>query len=246
MMSTNPTTHPSLHEVTHNPYQPPPSFIQLGNQVQSNQPHIITSPGILAHCQQGQGNVQMIIPAIGTATTDFKEEAKILGAIQIVVGLMHVGFGIILGLMNVTFLDVLGFASATFVSGYPFWGGLSFIVSGALSISASKQFSLCMMKGNLGMNIVSAIFSFIGIILFLVDLSINGHIHQDYWALIAGRGISAMLMIFSLAEFCITCTTAHFASQVISSTPGSVLVYANNPVTVGPPQNDGHPPCAPK
>ncbi|XP_019511506.1 PREDICTED: membrane-spanning 4-domains subfamily A member 12-like [Hipposideros armiger] len=164
MMSTNPTTHPPPHEATQNPYQPPPGFIYLGNQVQSNQPHIITSPGIFANCQQGQGNVQMITPAVGIATSDFKEEAKTLG-----------------------------------------------------------------MKGSKGMNIVSAIFSFIGIILFLVDLSLNGHPNQDYWALIAGRGISAMLMIFSLVEFCITCTTAHFASQVITSTPGSVLVYANNP-----------------
>lgn len=229
MMSTNPTTHPPPHEATQNPYKPPPGFIYLGNQVQSNQPHIITSPGIFANCQQGQGNVQMITPAVGIATSDFKEEAKTLGAIQIVVGLMHIGFGIILGAMNVIYLTVWGFASATFVSGYPFWGGLSFIISGALSISASRQFSLCMMKGSKGMNIVSAIFSFIGIILFLVDLSLNGHPNQDYWALIAGRGISAMLMIFSLVEFCITCTTAHFASQVITSTPGSVLVYANNP-----------------
>lgn len=180
----------------------------------------------------------------------FKTPTSLLQAIQIVVGVMHIGFGAILGSMNVVYLTVWGFASATFVSGYPFWGGLSFIITGALSISASRQFSLCMMKGSMGMNIVSAIFSFIGIILFLVDMSINGHPNQDYWALIAGRGISAMLMIFSLLEFSITCTTAHFANQVITSTTGTALVYANNPVTcrasLAPPQNDGHPPCAPK
>lgn len=89
MMSAKPTTHPRPHEATHNPYlpsnslasgpQPFPSFISLGNQAQSGQPHIITSPGIVANSQQGQGNVQIITPAIGTATTTFTEEAKILG-----------------------------------------------------------------------------------------------------------------------------------------------------------------------
>ncbi|XP_019609559.2 membrane-spanning 4-domains subfamily A member 12 isoform X1 [Rhinolophus sinicus] len=261
MMPAKPTTHPRPHEATHNPYlpsnslasgpQPFPSFISLGNQAQSGQPHIITSPGIFANSQQGQGNVQIITPTIGTATTTFTEEAKILGAIQIVVGLTHIGFGIILGLMNVIYASVLGFASVTFISGYPFWGGLSFIITGALSISASMKFSLCMIKGSLGMNIVSAIFSFLGMILFLVDVSINGQPNQDYWAIISGKGISAMLIIFSLAEFCITCTTAHFASQLVSNTTGSVLVHANSPLTqetpfssssLAPPRNDGHPP----
>ncbi|XP_074192542.1 membrane-spanning 4-domains subfamily A member 12 isoform X2 [Rhinolophus sinicus] len=215
MMPAKPTTHPRPHEATHNPYlpsnslasgpQPFPSFISLGNQAQSGQPHIITSPGIFANSQQGQGNVQIITPTIGTATTTFTEEAKILG----------------------------------------------FIITGALSISASMKFSLCMIKGSLGMNIVSAIFSFLGMILFLVDVSINGQPNQDYWAIISGKGISAMLIIFSLAEFCITCTTAHFASQLVSNTTGSVLVHANSPLTqetpfssssLAPPRNDGHPP----
>lgn len=87
MMSAKPTTHPRPYEATHNPYlasnslasgpQRLPSFISLGNQAQSGQPQVITSPGIFDNSPQGQGNVQIITPAIGTATT--KEEVKILG-----------------------------------------------------------------------------------------------------------------------------------------------------------------------
>lgn len=44
--------------------------------------------------------------------------------IQIVIGSMHIGFGIILGLLSYTTEQLWGFASLTFLSGYPFWGGI--------------------------------------------------------------------------------------------------------------------------
>ncbi|EPY74099.1 hypothetical protein CB1_002300021 [Camelus ferus] len=75
-------------------------------------------------------------------------------------------------------------------------------------------------KSSLGMNIVSSVFVFIGVILLLVDVSINGQPNQDYWAVLAGKGISAMLIIFSILEFCLTCTTAYYASQAIINTNG--------------------------
>ncbi|KAB1272678.1 Membrane-spanning 4-domains subfamily A member 12 [Camelus dromedarius] len=141
---------------------------------------------------------------------------------------MHIGFGIILGLMNVTYRNVLGFASLSFISGYPFWGGLSFIITGALCISACKQLSPSLIKSSLGMNIVSSVFVFIGVILLLVDVSINGQPNQDYWAVLAGKGISAMLIIFSILEFCLTCTTAYYASQAIINTNGMLAKHILN------------------
>lgn len=35
------------------------------------------------------------------------------------------------------------------------------------------------------MNIVSSVFVFIGVILLLVDVSINGQPNQDYWAVVS-------------------------------------------------------------
>ncbi|XP_014717251.1 membrane-spanning 4-domains subfamily A member 12 [Equus asinus] len=256
-MFSKPTTQPGVYGTTPNPYiannsmapgsQQPLSFITPRNQPQSGQPPFITSPEIRTNNQQGQGNVLMVNPATVTATTNFKEEGKTLGAIQIVIGLMHIGFGVILGLISATYDGVWNFASSTFDSGYPFWGGISFIITGALSVSGSKHLSLCLIKGSLGMNIVSAIFALIGVILLLVDVNINGLPTQDFWALLSGKGISAILIIFSLLEFCITCTTAHFATQEIAK--WSVLtipnVYATSPLTPGfasaPPRSDGHP-----
>ncbi|KAI2560204.1 membrane spanning 4-domains A12, partial [Homo sapiens] len=174
MMSSKPTSHAEVNETIPNPY-PPSSFmapgfqqplgsINLENQAQGAQraqPYGITSPGIFASSQPGQGNIQMINPSVGTAVMNFKEEAKALG----------------------------------------------FIISGSLSVSASKELSRCLVKGSLGMNIVSSILAFIGVILLLVDMCINGVAGQDYWAVLSGKGISATLMIFSLLEFFVACAT---------------------------------------
>uniref|UniRef100_A0A8C9A822 Membrane spanning 4-domains A12 n=1 Tax=Prolemur simus TaxID=1328070 RepID=A0A8C9A822_PROSS len=123
---------------------------------------------------------------------------------------------------------------------------LGFIISGSLSVSATKDFSLCLIKGSLGMNITSCIFALLGVITLLVDLSINGILsEQSYWAVLSGVGISAMLLIFSLLEFGIACATAQFAQQIISSTSRAILVvpaptvYANNPL---PPESSSTPP----
>ncbi|XP_032735792.1 membrane-spanning 4-domains subfamily A member 12-like [Lontra canadensis] len=257
-MSSQATTQPRIYETVLNPYPPnsimapgfqqPVGFIHLGNQAQSGQPPFLGSPGIITNSHQGQGNTQVVNPATGTAITNFREEAKILGAIQIMIGLMHIGFGTILGFMYTTYGLVFGFASLAIISGYPFWGGISFITTGTLSILASKKLSPSLIKSSLGMNIVSTFFAFIGVILLLVDVSINGLPNQDYWAVLSGKGIAAMLIIFSLLEFCTNFTTAYFAKRAITKTNRPVLVIPNEytvsplepRVFSAPPRNDDH------
>uniref|UniRef100_A0A8C7EWH6 Membrane spanning 4-domains A12 n=1 Tax=Neovison vison TaxID=452646 RepID=A0A8C7EWH6_NEOVI len=212
VMSSQATTQPRMYETVLNPYPPnstmapgfqqPVGFIHLGNQAQSGQPPFLGSPGIITNSHQGQGNTQVVNPAIATAITNFREEAKILG----------------------------------------------FITTGTLSILASKKLSPSLIKSSLGMNIVSTFFAFIGVILLLVDVSINGLPNQDYWAVLSGKGIAAMLIIFSLLEFCTNCTTAYFAKRAITKTNRPVLVIPNvytvSPLEQGvfsaPPRNDGH------
>lgn len=88
-MSSPPTNQPQTYETTLSPYppsntmapgSPPPlGFTRPTKQAQSAQPPFFGSPGIISKSQQGQGNVQMVNPATGAATTNFREEAKILG-----------------------------------------------------------------------------------------------------------------------------------------------------------------------
>lgn len=111
---------------------------------------------------------------------------------------------------------------------------LGFIISGSLSISAFKKFSDRLVKSTLIINIFSIISAFVGVVLFLCDLNINGHYYQDYWMVLSGRGIAGVLSIFSLLEFSIAWATAYFAYQTILHGNRSVLVaptvYAVNPV----------------
>ncbi|XP_011818929.1 PREDICTED: membrane-spanning 4-domains subfamily A member 12 isoform X2 [Colobus angolensis palliatus] len=111
---------------------------------------------------------------------------------------------------------------------------LGFIISGSLTVSASKELSSCLVKGSLGMNIVSSIFAFLGVILLVVDTCIHGLYPLDYWAMLSGKGISAMLIIFSFLEVCTACATAYFANQANTMIYTPVLVtpntYENNPV----------------
>ncbi|XP_006899962.1 PREDICTED: membrane-spanning 4-domains subfamily A member 12 [Elephantulus edwardii] len=197
--------------------QQPPGVIGSSNQAQGTQPPFTTHSGVYSNLQQSQASIQISNPNTAAEETKFKEEAKVLGGIQIIIGLMHIGFGITLGSLSFSSVTALGFASLSFLSGYTFWGGISFIISGSLSVSASKIFSSCLIKGSLGMNIVSAIFSISGLLLLLVDLIINSDLRQNDWALIGGKGISGILLIFTLLEFCITCTLAHFATQAIAN-----------------------------
>ncbi|XP_076971111.1 membrane-spanning 4-domains subfamily A member 12-like [Tamandua tetradactyla] len=257
MISSEPTIYPGNPETTSDPYsssdsmvpgrQQPESLINPIKQSMDSQPPFIIASGINTNGQQGQANLQVINSAI--QTTDFREEVKVLGAIQIIIGLTHIGFGIVLGLMTIDYEHIQGFASFALIGGHPFWGGISFISSGSLSVMMSKEFSPCLIKGSLAMNIVSAIFAFIGVILLLLDMSINGVAGQDFWAVISGKGISAMLAIFSLLELCITCTTAHFANEANVNINRSIQViptmYVTNPLIPAssstPPRNVGQP-----
>ncbi|XP_067397576.1 membrane-spanning 4-domains subfamily A member 15-like isoform X2 [Emydura macquarii macquarii] len=151
-----------------------------------------------------------------------KGQPKTLGAIQILTGLMHFGFGIVL-----IFFIGRHYASPSVISGYPFWGGLSFIISGSLSVAAENRRNSCLVRGSLGMNITSAIFSAIGIILFLTELIINQshYINEKYGWLGAANGTVAMLFFITILEFCITVSTSHFACQAIWYTPNTAMLF---------------------
>eukprot|EP00073_Rattus_norvegicus_P043891 XP_017445969.1 PREDICTED: membrane-spanning 4-domains subfamily A member 18 [Rattus norvegicus] len=90
------------------------------------------------------------------------EEVRTLGAIQILIGLFHV-FSAFNPHIYWNF-SVLG------ASGYLIWGGLSFIISGSLSVLAEKDTNSCVVNSSIGMNVISSIFSLTGILVIIIDL----------------------------------------------------------------------------
>nr|XP_056707500.1 membrane-spanning 4-domains subfamily A member 12-like isoform X2 [Euleptes europaea] len=108
-----------------------------------------------------------------TVETIPKGKNRVLGTIQIMTGFIHISFGIILSTLTSVY-------TSFFVSGeIPFLGGASYIVSGCLSIGAEKSPTECAVKGSQAMNIISAIFALLGILTFIVDLSINGPFYSE-------------------------------------------------------------------
>ncbi|XP_034356611.1 membrane-spanning 4-domains subfamily A member 12-like [Arvicanthis niloticus] len=241
-MASSQTVYPGMCGTIPNPYPPtssmalhpqqPLGFLNVRNQVQTGQVSFITSPGIFPNNQLGR-DVPTVNPAPGAATSNVKDAAIALGGVQITIGLMHIGFGVVLGLLSPYYYMTWAFSSIAFIGGYPFWGGVFFIASGSLSISAFKKFSHCLVRSTLIINIFSTISAFVGVILFLFDLNINGHHYQNYWMVLSGRGIAGVLAIFSLLEFSIAWATVYFAYQTIlhdkRSVPDAPNVYTANP-----------------
>ncbi|XP_073206698.1 membrane-spanning 4-domains subfamily A member 15-like isoform X2 [Lepidochelys kempii] len=77
---------------------------------------------------------------VGMMEIFLKAQPKTLGAIQILIGLMHIGFG---GVAAV-FVGYNVYISISVIGGYPFWGGLFFVISGSLSVAAETHRNTCL------------------------------------------------------------------------------------------------------
>ncbi|XP_077177215.1 membrane-spanning 4-domains subfamily A member 12-like isoform X1 [Paroedura picta] len=145
-----------------------------------------------------------------------KVQTKTLGAVQIMVGLMHIGFGALS-----FFLSYEYYVPVAAFGGYPFWGGLFFIISGSISVSAENHLSKSLVQCSVGMNIVSAVMALTGVILYISEVIANVLVSRNS----VGVGLGILLLFFSLLEFCITVSTAHFGCQVACCKNDPTMVF---------------------
>ncbi|KAG8125467.1 putative Membrane-spanning 4-domains subfamily A member 12-like protein [Naja naja] len=143
-----------------------------------------------------------------------KAEPKVLGAVQIMIGLIHIGFGAIsLCLFPSYYLTLSGYG------GYPFWGGIFFISSGSVCVAAANSPKRHLVRSSVGLNITSALMALSGIALYICELSLSssylsyGHQYKTYSLISIGYGLSGVLLLFSMLEFCIAVSLAHFGCQ---------------------------------
>ncbi|XP_004874322.1 membrane-spanning 4-domains subfamily A member 15 [Heterocephalus glaber] len=195
----------------------------------SNTSGLRPPPAILppSMCQP-PGAVQLEEPPLGTQTpraaqssdlrpmdTFLTGEPKALGTVQILIGLIHLGFGSVLLMVRRGPLGML------FIQGgVPFWGGSCFVLSGCLSVAAERSHTGCLVRSSLGTNILSATAAFAGTAILLMDFGVTS------WDV--GRGYLAVLTIFTILEFFIAVIATHFGCQATRAQADASVVFLPN------------------
>ncbi|XP_054382153.1 membrane-spanning 4-domains subfamily A member 18 [Pongo abelii] len=156
------------------------------------------NPGLTHTSNSSQWNTSFASFTSFNPKKFINEEVRTLGAIQILNGLTHIFSAINPVLYH--------YSSVTWLTGYPLWGGLSYIVSGSLSVWAAKDPSPCVVNSSLSLNIISALFAFAGIFIILTDLIL-------YHVTTYTKAVSGSLLPFALLEFILTCVVSHFGCQ---------------------------------
>uniref|UniRef100_A0A8C6QQ45 Membrane-spanning 4-domains, subfamily A, member 8A n=1 Tax=Nannospalax galili TaxID=1026970 RepID=A0A8C6QQ45_NANGA len=147
MTSPGPMANSVCVVVPHNSYPVMPGAVPQVPLYSNNQPQIHLVPG----------NPPGLMPTVNE-----------LPAIQILISLIHLGLGsITLMVLSESYIPV------SLYRGFPFWGGIWFIISESLSVAAENQpNSSCVLNGSVDLNTFRAICSAVGVILFITDLSL--------------------------------------------------------------------------
>ncbi|XP_037374182.1 membrane-spanning 4-domains subfamily A member 5 [Talpa occidentalis] len=145
---------------------------------------------------------------------------KILGSIQILLGLMNFSFGVVLLFILENPQPRFPFI---FLSGYPFWSSILFINSGAFLVALERKPTETLMKMSRFMNLISAIAAIAGVFLltfaFILDQNYlcgfsknNQECHSVTTLFI---GILIMLMAFTVMELFISATISILSSPLV-------------------------------
>ncbi|XP_042531684.1 membrane-spanning 4-domains subfamily A member 5 [Dipodomys spectabilis] len=142
---------------------------------------------------------------------------KILGAIQILLGIMVFSFGVVFIFLLIKPYPRFPFI---FISGYPFWGPALFIISGAFLIALERKSTETLLIVSRVVNIVSALGATAGIILLVFSFLLDGNYICGYSRdrspceeiTILFTGSLILLLIFTIVELFTSLTFSIFGS----------------------------------
>ncbi|XP_007092096.2 membrane-spanning 4-domains subfamily A member 4A-like isoform X3 [Panthera tigris] len=153
-----------------------------------------------------------------------KGEPQILGVTQILIGLMKVCLFVI-GLCFYSSDFPYWCYPLTMVSGYPVWGSLFFFLSGAVSIAAGRKMTLNLIKGSLGVNLLSAVAGVIGIIVLIIELTVLFAPEKKCLIL---RTFEIVILVLSLLEVSIAISLSVFGCKVTCFVTQVVIIQSTN------------------
>ncbi|XP_007497637.1 membrane-spanning 4-domains subfamily A member 5 [Monodelphis domestica] len=142
-------------------------------------------------------------------------EMRIMGAIQVLFGLMNFCFGAVFIFTHVSPYPRFPFI---FITGYPFWGSAFFINSGSLLIAFERRTTKLLGQISLVANTFSSVVAIAGIVLLSFSLVLDNHYLCGYVGggdLCEGitvilTGILGMMMVFAVLELLISLSYSMF------------------------------------
>ncbi|XP_054828005.1 membrane-spanning 4-domains subfamily A member 15-like isoform X1 [Eublepharis macularius] len=137
---------------------------------------------------------------------------KVVGAIEILIGLVHLTFGSLLVMFSGLYISYIMYLR------YLYWGGILFIFSGSLLVFTAHYQTSCVMKCSLALNIISSFASAIGVFFFLADiLYFPGDQYEQHavdWKM--AQGLSNTILFFAILEFFIGIIASHSSYNALS------------------------------
>ncbi|KAL8220182.1 UNVERIFIED_CONTAM: hypothetical protein K2H54_040183 [Gekko kuhli] len=173
----------------------------------------------------------------------YRGEPMALGITQIGIGVLEIAFGLVIAMAEEANKHHYGDAHIL----TPYWTGILYIISGSLSVAVAKKPEISLVKGMLGMNVVSAVAA--GVAIVILSLSVA---HTRYYARCGGyyneeippeichevltipytqmHYMAAVLLTFSILEFLIAIITAAFGCSGLCRSTYSettVVIFQN-------------------
>ncbi|XP_040176988.1 membrane-spanning 4-domains subfamily A member 8-like [Rana temporaria] len=244
-----------------NPFAVPASNVHVASFFQSVNPpppyyvppstHTRSVPTVAPQWYPSTIIPQNINPSLPFFQTFLMGKPKALGILVIVAAILEIGLGIALGFTLFTI---------TLPSGIPFWGPVFYIIAGSLTIAAQTKPNTCLIRGSLGLNIVSSIFNMIAVILNIVDFLIiqcyfsnysyynsyydgyysyydyGNYNYNAYYLCQQKRNgsyaVVSLLLVIHLLLFCVTVSTSVFGCRSLSKVQNvnQVFVMQNDVV----------------
>uniref|UniRef100_A0A8C1VHS3 Uncharacterized protein n=1 Tax=Cyprinus carpio TaxID=7962 RepID=A0A8C1VHS3_CYPCA len=149
----------------------------------------------------------------------FKAQPKALGTVQIMIGVMV----FLLGILHTT--NFYKYSAIVVYSGITYWGSFIYIITGSLFVAAQKKLNPCVVKANLGMNVVSAVTAGLAIVLMGIQLRV---ISMDHPSLHAEKlRVVGIMLVFTIPQFIISTCLSAFACKATSNITTSESTVIN-------------------